>query len=82
MGDGPGGIAFGADRVWVANGQDGTISAINPQTNQVGTLRLGSSRPPWPWWPSNAQSGWRWLRDVSSPKVANPVSPCFGYKAL
>jgi hypothetical protein len=30
----------GADRVWVANGQDGTVSTIDPQTNEVGTLRL------------------------------------------
>jgi YVTN family beta-propeller protein len=41
VGNGPSGIAFGADRVWVANRQDGTVSAIDPQTNQVGTRRLG-----------------------------------------
>jgi DNA-binding beta-propeller fold protein YncE len=41
VGNGPSGIAFGADRVWMANSQDGTVSAINPQTNQVATLRLG-----------------------------------------
>jgi YVTN family beta-propeller protein len=40
VGNGPTGIAFGADRVWVANGQDGTVSTIDPQTNEVGTLRL------------------------------------------
>jgi YVTN family beta-propeller protein len=27
--------------VWVANSQDGTVSTIDPQTNEVGTLRLG-----------------------------------------
>ena len=31
----------GADRVWVANSRDGTVSAIDPQTNLVGTRRLG-----------------------------------------
>ena len=41
MGNGPRGIAFGADRVWVANGQDGTVSTIDPQTNEVRILRLG-----------------------------------------
>jgi YVTN family beta-propeller protein len=29
-------------RVWVANGQDGTVSSIDPETNQVGTVHLGS----------------------------------------
>jgi YVTN family beta-propeller protein len=41
VGNGPSGIAFGADRVWVANSQDGTLSAIDPQTNEVATRRLG-----------------------------------------
>jgi DNA-binding beta-propeller fold protein YncE len=41
VGNGPTGIAFGEDRVWVANGQDGTVSSIDPETNQVGTLQLG-----------------------------------------
>ena len=41
VGNGPSGIAFGADRVWVANGQDGTVSTIDPQSNEVGTLHLG-----------------------------------------
>ena len=41
VGNGPSGIAFGADRVWVANSRDGTVSAIDPQTNLVGTRRLG-----------------------------------------
>jgi len=42
VGNGPGGIAFGADRVWVANRQDGTVSTIDPQNSEVGTVRLGS----------------------------------------
>jgi YVTN family beta-propeller protein len=42
VGNGPTGIAFGADRVWVANGQDGTVSTIDPETNNVGTLHLGA----------------------------------------
>ena len=41
VGNGPSGIAFGADRVWVANSLDGTVSAIDPQTNQDATRRLG-----------------------------------------
>jgi DNA-binding beta-propeller fold protein YncE len=41
VGNGPSGIAFGAGRVWVANGQDGTVSAIDPQSNEVGTRHLG-----------------------------------------
>jgi YVTN family beta-propeller protein len=41
VGNGPGGIAFGADRVWVANREDGTVSTIDPQSNRVGTLHLG-----------------------------------------
>jgi YVTN family beta-propeller protein len=41
VGNRPSAIAFGADRVWVANGQDGTVSTIDPQTNEVGTLDLG-----------------------------------------
>jgi DNA-binding beta-propeller fold protein YncE len=41
VGNGPSGIAFGADRVWVTNGQDGTVSAIDPQTSLVATRRLG-----------------------------------------
>jgi YVTN family beta-propeller protein len=41
VGNGPSGIAFGADRVWVANSQDGTISVIDPETNEVGTRHLG-----------------------------------------
>jgi YVTN family beta-propeller protein len=27
--------------VWVANSRDGTVSTIDPHTNEVGTLRLG-----------------------------------------
>ena len=42
VGNGPGEIAFGADRVWVANRQDGTVSTIDPQNSEVGTVRLGS----------------------------------------
>lgn len=41
VGNHPSGIAVGADRVWVANGQDGTVSTIDPQTNEVGTTHLG-----------------------------------------
>jgi YVTN family beta-propeller protein len=41
VGNGPSRIDFGADRVWVANSQDGTLSTIDPQTNEVATRRLG-----------------------------------------
>jgi DNA-binding beta-propeller fold protein YncE len=41
VGNGPTGIDFGADQVWVANSQDGTVSTIDPQTSEVGTRRLG-----------------------------------------
>jgi DNA-binding beta-propeller fold protein YncE len=43
VGNGPTGIAFGADQVWVANGQDGTVSVINPETSEVGTIHLAVS---------------------------------------
>jgi YVTN family beta-propeller protein len=41
VGNGPTGIAFGADRVWVANSQDGTVSVIDPESDRVGTRQLG-----------------------------------------
>jgi len=41
VGNGPSGIAFGAGRVWVANAEDGTVSAIDPRSNEVGTRHLG-----------------------------------------
>jgi YVTN family beta-propeller protein len=41
VGNGPTGIAFGEDRVWVANSRDGTVSRIDPETSDVGTVHLG-----------------------------------------
>jgi YVTN family beta-propeller protein len=41
VGNGPTGIAVGAGQVWVANADDGTVSTIDPQSNEVGTMRLG-----------------------------------------
>jgi YVTN family beta-propeller protein len=41
VGNGPTGIAVGAGQVWVANADDGTVSTIDPQSNMVGTMRLG-----------------------------------------
>jgi YVTN family beta-propeller protein len=41
VGNGPSGIAVGAGRVWVANADDGTVSTIDPQSNEVGTTHLG-----------------------------------------
>ena len=46
MGNGPTGIAFGADRVWVARSQEGTVSTIDPQTDEAGT-RPPFRRPRW-----------------------------------
>jgi DNA-binding beta-propeller fold protein YncE len=40
VGNGPSGIAFGEDRVWVANSRDGTVSMIDPRTNRVGTVSM------------------------------------------
>jgi YVTN family beta-propeller protein len=41
VGDGPSGIAFDGGRVWVANGRDGSVSTIDPESNVEGTVRLG-----------------------------------------
>ncbi|HEX4521866.1 MAG TPA: ABC transporter substrate-binding protein, partial [Gaiellaceae bacterium] len=35
VGNGPDGIVFGAGKIWVTNGLDGTVSEIDPQTNTV-----------------------------------------------
>jgi YVTN family beta-propeller protein len=44
VGDGPVDIAVGADGVWVANSREGTVSRIDPQSNQViATIRVGHS---------------------------------------
>jgi YVTN family beta-propeller protein len=42
VGDGPVDIAVGAGGVWVANSREGTVSRIDPQSNQViATIRVG-----------------------------------------
>jgi YVTN family beta-propeller protein len=44
VGDGPVDVAVGAGGVWVANSRDGTVSRIDPQSNQVtSTIRVGHS---------------------------------------
>jgi YVTN family beta-propeller protein len=44
VGDGPVDVAAGAAGVWVANSRDGTVSRIDPHTNEVvETIRLGKS---------------------------------------
>jgi YVTN family beta-propeller protein len=44
VGDGPVDVAAGAAGVWVANSRDGTVSRIDPHTNEVvATIRLGKS---------------------------------------
>jgi len=44
VGSGPGALAFGGGAVWVANTLDGTVSQIDPATNQVrSTVTVGAS---------------------------------------
>jgi YVTN family beta-propeller protein len=44
VGDGPVDVAVGAGGVWVANSRNGTVSRIDPQTNDVvATIRVGNS---------------------------------------
>jgi ABC-type transport system substrate-binding protein/DNA-binding SARP family transcriptional activator/DNA-binding beta-propeller fold protein YncE len=44
VGSAPAGIATGANRVWVTNGADGTVTRIDPRGGNVDqTLRVGSS---------------------------------------
>jgi peptide/nickel transport system substrate-binding protein len=44
VGDSPRGITVGADAVWVANSRDGTVSRIDPRTNDVTkTIKIGGS---------------------------------------
>jgi YVTN family beta-propeller protein len=44
VGRSPGAIAVAADAVWVANGGDGTVSRIDPDTDRVAaTVRVGGS---------------------------------------
>jgi len=44
VGDGPVDVAFGAGAVWVANSRDGTVSRIDPRTDEVvATIPLGNS---------------------------------------
>jgi YVTN family beta-propeller protein len=42
-GDGPTAVAVGADAVWVVNTEAGTLSHIDPETDQVeDTVELGN----------------------------------------
>ena len=44
VGDGPEAVVVGADAVWVANRLDGTVSRIDPQTNEVvETIEVGNA---------------------------------------
>ena len=44
VGDGPVDVAVGAGGVWVANSRDGTVSRIDPESNNViATIHVGSS---------------------------------------
>jgi YVTN family beta-propeller protein len=43
VGDGPTSVAFGAGAVWVANTTEGTVSRIDPATNDVETIDVGNS---------------------------------------
>jgi YVTN family beta-propeller protein len=43
VGDGPTAVAFGAGAVWVANETAGTVSRIDPATNDVETIDVGNA---------------------------------------
>jgi YVTN family beta-propeller protein len=43
VGDGPTSVAFGAGAVWVANTVAGTVSRIDPKTNEVETIDVGNA---------------------------------------
>ena len=44
MGDGPEDVVVGAGAVWVANRLDGTVSRIDPETNEVvKTIEVGNA---------------------------------------
>jgi YVTN family beta-propeller protein len=43
VGDGPVSVAFGAGAVWVANAAAGTVSRIDPETNEVETIEVGNA---------------------------------------
>ena len=43
VGDGPVSVAFGAGAVWVANAAAGTVSRIDPKTNEVETIEVGNA---------------------------------------
>ena len=44
VGDGPTSVAFGAGAVWVTNTAAGTVSRIDPATNEVvGTVAVGNA---------------------------------------
>ena len=41
MGNNPVAVAFGAGRVWVANAADGTVTSLDPATNQKTEIPVG-----------------------------------------
>jgi YVTN family beta-propeller protein len=43
MGNGPIDIAIGGGSIWVTNSVDGTVSRIDPATNDVHQIRVGGS---------------------------------------
>ena len=43
VGNGPLDLTVGVGAVWVTNTLDGTVSRIDPQTNEVTEIRVGSS---------------------------------------
>jgi virginiamycin B lyase len=46
VGNAPAGLAVGEGAVWVTNAGDGTVSRVDPDTNEESQrLKVGSSRP-------------------------------------
>ena len=67
VGDRPNAVAVGAGAVWVANYGDGTISRIDPDTNEVQTIVVGGH----PTQIAIDSEGSLWI-------VTEPASPAFG----
>ena len=67
VGDRPNVVAVGAGAVWVANYGDGTVSRIDPDTNEVQTIVVGGH----PTQIAIDPEGSVWI-------VTEPASPVFG----
>jgi YVTN family beta-propeller protein len=72
VGTDPAAVAAGGGLVWVANGQDGTVTVIDPDTNQVQeTIPASGSGPVGPGGPGLAfASGSLWVANTRQRQVA------------